>query len=124
MTETLAVSNSASGSAAFADALRRARRQRFSATDDLSDALCDYVRSLRAHGDSWEDAVSAVGAQARLVSPRDAAPSERGWEDRWRRYYALYDTLIQETIRTYVLGADVEAATGNADCSGCSSATV
>ena len=94
----------------FSDALGRARRDRFLATDDMPDALGAYVHSLRVHGSSCEDAIAAVGAKVRLISPRDAAPSDRGWEDRWRCYFALYDKLIGQTIRAYVLD---ESETGH-----------
>ena len=96
--------------ALFNDALDRARGQRFVPTDDLPDALGAYVHCLRIQGSSCEDAIGAVGAQARLISPRDTAPSESGWEDHWRRYYALYDTLIERTVRAYVMDEEADAA--------------
>jgi hypothetical protein len=106
---------STGGPAPFADALRRARYQGFSATDDLRDALGEYVHFLREHGSSCEDAITAVGAQVRSISPRDP-PSGQRWEDRWRRYFTLYDALIEQTIRAYVLDEVSNPTVRSADC--------
>ena len=93
----------------FNEALCRARRRRFVADGDLSKALGAYVRFLRVKGSSCDDAIDAVGTRARDISPRDTPPTEMGWEDGWRRYFALYDTLIRETVRAYVLDSERRA---------------
>ena len=87
----------------FCDALQRARAQLYTDTDELAEALGGYVHSLREDGSSCDEVIDEVGARTRFISPMNAAPTAIGWEDVWRRYYALYDTLIQRTIRAYVL---------------------
>ncbi len=95
--------STAASAAIFSDALGRTQRELFSATGDLQGALEIFVHSLRSSGSSCDDAVSEVGARTRGIAPRNVPTSDDAWEDRWHRYYALYDSLIQGTVRAYVL---------------------
>jgi hypothetical protein len=90
----------------FCEALQHAQSQLYADTHELAEALGGYVHSLRRHGCSCEEAIDEVGSLARLISPISEAPTESRWEDDWRHYFALYDTLIQRTIRAYVLDAN------------------
>jgi hypothetical protein len=97
----------------FSDALGRTQREVFSATSDLHGALEIFVHSLRLNGSSCDDAIGEVGARARDIAPRDVLASDDVWEERWQRYYTLYDSLIRGTVRAYVLdqvAADQTAA--------------
>lgn len=92
--------------AELAGALDRARgAYGYTFDTSLGDAVDVLVTGLRSDGQSIDDAIDVTGAFVRAVRPAGMLSTDGAWEGTWRAYFALYDNVIQRTIRAFVIGS-------------------